>query len=104
MKRLADSVHRGFVDDIGRSICIKEWLSPIQPYYKEFWDNNFLSRLPLSDTQRQIMLEFWPKGGPHWDGLAIAQDGEILLIEAKAYIAEFTHTIQSKGRFFNLHY
>lgn len=92
MKRLADSAYNKFVDDNGHLISIKKWISPIKPDYKEFWDINFLSRIPLSDAQKKTMSEFWPKGGPHWDGIAISNDGEILLIEAKAYIGEFSHT------------
>ena len=92
MKRLTDSKCREFLDDGGRLIRIKRWISPIAKDYKEFWDNNFLLKLPLSDNQRQRMKEFWPKGGPHWDGIAISDDDEILLFEAKAYIGEFSHT------------
>ena len=92
MMSLSDSTKRRFIDDSGHKIFIHNWISPVYPDYKEFWDRNFLSKLPLSENQCKVMSKFWPKGGPHWDGLAISDSGEILLIEAKAYIGEFAHT------------
>jgi hypothetical protein len=32
--------------------------------------------------------DFWPVGGPRWDGLARTTSGKVILVEAKAYIEE----------------
>jgi len=73
-----------------------EWVSPLAGEdYAEYWDGEFLNRLGLRNEQNLRKLkEFWPNGGPNWDGLAkvlrsdhSTQIGS-LLIEAKAHTAE----------------
>ncbi len=65
-----------------------EWLSPLAAEdYVEYRDRAFLNRLGTQLRQREL-FSFWPPRGPMWDGLARTSDGELLLIEAKAHIAE----------------
>lgn len=66
------------------------WLSPIAADdYAEYFDESFLERLgvPLEDL-RVPLFNFWPRGGPRWDGLARTNSGKLILVEAKAYIEE----------------
>jgi len=65
-----------------------EWLSPIEDDgFAEYYDQAFLDRLGLT-TLRVPLREFWPPGGPRWDGLARTNSGKIILVEAKAHIEE----------------
>lgn len=77
-----------------------KWYSPLGPNYKEFCDNSFWDgRFSNKDDSFWQELKrpsnyntYWPKGGPHWDGIAILtkNDGSktLLLIEAKAHKGE----------------
>jgi hypothetical protein len=64
-----------------------EWISPIPPDYAEYSDDDFLQAVEL-DPDEIGLSTFWPRGGPHWDGLGIGDDKSIFLVEAKAHIAE----------------
>lgn len=65
-----------------------EWCSPLaEDDFAEYRDGSFLEILGLGVLKPEL-AEFWPKGGPQWDALARSDSGEILLIEAKAHIAE----------------
>jgi hypothetical protein len=65
-----------------------EWLSPIaSDGYAEYFDHDFLDRLGVSDVKLRLS-DFWPQGGPRWDGLAKTASGKLILVEAKAYIEE----------------
>ena len=68
-----------------------EWLSPLESdCFREYRDEAFLKRLGITPQQLSLQLkDFWPKGGPVWDGLAKTSGGRRLLIEAKANIPEF---------------
>jgi hypothetical protein len=64
------------------------WLSPVaSDEYAEYSDQNFLDRLGV--RQLKVPLhDFWPPGGPRWDGLAKTLSGKLTLVEAKAHIDE----------------
>lgn len=66
-----------------------EWLAPVENLkFSEPCDGRFLDLLGLSHL-RSKLLEFWPKGGPRWDALALLHPGEaVLLVEAKSYPSE----------------
>lgn len=65
-----------------------KWLSPImEDEYAEYYDQEFLDRLGITDLEIPLS-SFWPKSGARWDGLARTSSGKILLVEAKAYIEE----------------
>jgi hypothetical protein len=64
-----------------------EWISPLAPAYTEYQDQRFVYQLRI--TLPVVPLkDFWPKGGPVWDGLARSPKGKVFLIEAKAHIPE----------------
>jgi hypothetical protein len=67
------------------TIC---WLSPL-PHddFAEYYDAAFLERLGV-ELPNRALAEFWPTRGPHWDGLGKTERGDLLLVEAKAHIAE----------------
>ena len=84
---LAGSLHLARGDSI-------RWLSPLEdddPPFKEYRDEEFLQRLGIK-LERKPLVDFWPRGGPQWDGLARTDSGRYLLIEAKANIPEFDST------------
>ena len=82
-----------------------DWLSPLaEDHYAEYRDHSFLDRLAGSMYFRapmkaqQEISDFWPRFGPQWDGLAVTDRGQILLVEAKAHIPEMvTAPTQARG-------
>ena len=67
-----------------------EWVSPVAgDDFAEYRDQAFLDRVGISLTERSLS-SFWPSRGPQWDGLARSKRGDIVLVEAKAHIAEMT--------------
>ena len=82
-----------------------DWRSPLAAdHYAEYRDQTFVDRLAGSQyfrapSQTQLDLaDFWPRFGPQWDGLAVTDKGQILLVEAKAHIAEMvTAPSQARG-------
>jgi len=60
-----------------------DWLSPVAPddNNAEYFDREFLNRLGVSDLKVPLS-DFWPKGGPRWDGLAKTESGKLILVEA----------------------
>ena len=82
-----------------------DWRSPLAAdHYAEYRDQSFIDRLAGSShyrapAQNQLDLTgFWPRFGPQWDGLAVTDKGQILLVEAKAHIAEMvTAPSQARG-------
>ena len=64
------------------------WLSPLaSDEFAEYRDAGFLK---LIGEQRlaPALKEFWPARGPQWDALGKTSRGDVLLVEAKAHIAE----------------
>jgi len=69
----------------GKSI---EWLSPLaSENFGEHRDQAFLEKLGI-DLPERALSEFWPAGGPVWDGLARTDGGDLILVEAKSHIPE----------------
>ncbi len=69
-----------------------EWLSPLKSdEYREYQDARFLEVLGLAGHTDRLG-EFWPHGGPVWDGLArvpLRSGGYgVILLEAKAHLHE----------------
>jgi hypothetical protein len=85
--RLNGAIRGVFSDLTGAAI---DWRSPLaDDGYAEYWDDAFLRHVGLGDRVEDRKA-FWPEGGPHWDGLAVAKTSDqegagILLIEAKSY-------------------
>jgi hypothetical protein len=70
-------------------MALVEWLSPIRSTgFKEFRDQEALKLLMLDPLPKRQLSEFWPAGGPVWDGLARTAAGSVLLVEAKANVPE----------------
>ena len=82
-----------------------DWRSPVvADHYAEYRDQSFVDRLAGSpyfhapEQPQMALSEFWPRFGPQWDGLAVTDKGQILLVEAKAHIAEMvTAPSQARG-------
>ena len=67
-----------------------EWLSPLaSERFVEYRDGATYDRLGVA--LRRPWQDFWPSGGPMWDGLARAGEARIL-VEAKAHIPEVVST------------
>lgn len=63
------------------------WRSPLAADdYAEYRDDTFLELLGIGD--RCSLDSFWPRGGPQWDALGIAEGGDLVLVEAKAHVNE----------------
>ena len=61
-------------------------VSPLESdAFREYRDQEFLDRLGVALNSRPL-AEFWPRGGPWWDGLAWTSEGRCVL---KANIPEF---------------
>ena len=97
---LDGSIARALDIPPGESI---HWLSPLESDgFTEYRDRAFLDLLGV-DTPHRRLVDFWPRRGPVWDGLARTSGGLCLLIEAKANIPEFDSSprplwLGSKGR------
>ena len=77
------------------------WVSPLESdRFTEYCDADFLRVLGLGQFTKQLS-DFWPKGGPNWDGLAIVRhegkNSGYLLIEAKSYVGEMQSSCTAKA-------
>jgi len=72
---------------LGSASAIK-WVSPLaSDDYAEYRDASFLRRVGAGELVMRLD-EFWPRRGPQWDALARSDQGDILLVEAKANLPE----------------
>ncbi len=70
------------------------WVSPREcERYAEYSDKAFLRAVDLAEFSEEL-ANFWPKGGPTWDALAVAglevplsRQG-VVLVEAKSHLTE----------------
>lgn len=83
-------------DEIKRELSIAkdwtfQWVSPLEREgYREYHDKSFFKILGLEE-HLGALGNFWPSGGPRWDGLARLRRGDetgALLVEAKAHVDE----------------
>ena len=95
---------RTVIDDaVGQAINLKrgetiDWRSPLESdCFREYRDGEFMERIDVRPQRRQL-ADFWPTGGPVWDGLARTSDERYLLIEAKANIPEFDSSPTGAGK------
>jgi hypothetical protein len=64
------------------------WRSPlVEDKFAEYRDSEFLKCVEAERLTKNL-ARFWPSRGPQWDGLAVSDAGDILLVEAKAHIGE----------------
>lgn len=81
------ALNEPILNAIGKDQTI-DWRSPLHTDdYAEYRDGSFLERLGLGYLQPQLAA-FWPSRGPQWDALGVTSGGTVLLVEAKAHIAE----------------
>lgn len=82
---------------VGRGSSVK-WLSPLrEDAYAEYRDSAFLNQLGVTDLD-DVLASFWPRRGPQWDALGRTDSDDLLLIEAKAHVAEmFSPGTQATG-------
>ena len=74
-----------------------EWLSPLKKdKYVEYSDSAFINKLGVK-LEHKALADFWPNGGPVWDGLAKIDKKDILLIEAKSHIGELLTISKAKA-------
>ena len=87
VNRCPDIIDGAVADAIGlASGETIEWVSPLESdAFREYRDQEFLDRLGVALNSRPL-AEFWPRGGPWWDGLARTSEGRCVL---KANIPEF---------------
>lgn len=79
----------------GRIAAPIQWRSPVDwDGYAEYRDHAFLDVLGVKLTARSLD-SFWPKNGPQWDGLAVTDAGDRILVEAKAHVDEMISTTQA---------
>jgi hypothetical protein len=73
-----------------------EWRVPLaQDDYAEPRDAKFLKAIGRADL-RESLKEFWPNGGPVWDGLAATPTGGVVLVEGKSHPGEFRSAMKAK--------
>jgi hypothetical protein len=78
------------------------WVSPLEAEkFMEYCDADFLRVLGLSRLAEQLS-DFWPTGGPNWDGLAVIRKGEsvfgYVLAEAKSYVGEMESSCAARSQ------
>ena len=88
-ERVVDVLHGGL--PVGSSL---RWASPLEVVrYAEYHDADFLRAVGCERHISQL-ASFWPKGGPHWDALAVVVnrcsgvERGVILVEAKSYPRE----------------
>lgn len=65
-----------------------DWRSPLEEDgFAEYGDQEFLDVLGV-ELPNRALKDFWPKRGPQWDALGESRNGQIVLVEAKAHVAE----------------
>ena len=75
-----------------------EWLSPLEKDgYVEYSDSAFINQLEVK-LEHKALAQFWPNGGPVWDGLAKTDKKDILLIEAKSHIGELKSFLKAEAK------
>jgi hypothetical protein len=79
----------GFREALGLAAEVSiDWRSPrAEDDFAEYRDAAFLRLVGLERLAEELR-RFWPERGPQWDALAVSSDGRVLLIEAKAHVAE----------------
>jgi hypothetical protein len=65
------------------------WGSPLAAKkYEEYRDGAVLRCLGIKELSKRQLADFWPNRGPVWDALGRSRKGNLILLEAKAHIAE----------------
>ncbi|HUV32749.1 MAG TPA: hypothetical protein VMW31_04185 [Devosiaceae bacterium] len=76
------------VSSVASDIKDIDWRSALRTdNFAEYRDGAALHVLGLSGLAPDLS-EFWPRRGPQWDALGVSSTGAIVLVEAKAHVAE----------------
>ena len=92
--QLAINRHPSLVDEplvqsLGGQHAPLDWLSPLRGSgYREYRDMEALKAMDVPARVQHSLAGFWPRRGPGWDALARTGKGGLLLLEAKANVAE----------------
>jgi hypothetical protein len=85
--RLPEALNAPIRAALSRPGVAIEWISPLRAQsFQEYRDQDVMSRCQI-DLKHRMLSDFWPAGGPMWDGLARCGD-DVILLEAKAHIPE----------------
>jgi len=101
LQDLVESEPKKFLEEMeANGIRDLKWLSPLKSdEYAEYRDGRFLCKFEL-EKHHSALRDFWPTGGPRWDGLAkgVGVDGKpvYVLVEAKANIPEIKSSCKAK--------
>ena len=75
VNRRADELSRVVLEalpSLGERWPSIRWVTPLEPGFAEPRDQAFLEALELGELSENLR-QFWPKGGPVWDALAICE-------------------------------
>lgn len=73
-----------------------DWRAPLEKEgFREPQDSAFLRAIDRQALKERLR-DFWPRGGPVWDGLAITASGGVVLVEGKSYPGEFRSAMEAK--------
>jgi len=98
----ADALANAIVPTLGLSTRRAKvtWHSPLATDgYQEYRDGAVARQLGLAVKPSKALAEFWPRGGPVWDALAVAHGGDkpcFLFIEAKSHLKECESACKAK--------
>jgi hypothetical protein len=82
------SLNQPIASRLGINLESLNWVSPLaEDRFAEYRDGAFLGRIG-QEALSGALQGFWPTRGPQWDALGKTADGDVLLVEAKAHIAE----------------
>jgi hypothetical protein len=74
-----------------------KWLSPLaSDEFAEYRDGSFLKLIGQPGLEAALK-EFWPARGPQWDALGQTSQADVLLVEAKAHVAEICSPATAAG-------
>jgi hypothetical protein len=90
------SLNGPIAQHIGGNAAIT-WLSPlVKDEFAEYRDREFLN-LVGQPSLAPALRNYWPARGPQWDALGKTSNGDVLLVEAKAHIAELCSSATGAG-------
>jgi hypothetical protein len=102
MQHLVNDRRKQFDGIVGDAIDLApdeeiEWRSPLRDdEHAEYRDGSWLTRIghPALETE---LKSFWPTRGPQWDALAVTTSGRVIIVEAKAHLAELKSPRSAAG-------
>ena len=87
--QLLDAAIRRESEEISAPI---QWVSPLaNDNFREYRDGAFLDKLGVR-LDYVPLNKFWRPNGPCWDALGRTDDGQIILLEAKAHVGEIDNS------------